>query len=159
MRQATRATIVAAVMVGAVSCSSTAPSAPIPFARLAAFPLFVSASSVSAGQQAIRDPDTWAAVWSDLTGKTSPGAPLPAVDFTRSVVLFTTMGPQPSSGYETSITAVKADPAGHLVVTLNQTAPGSGCVVAATITTPADAVIVPSDTAFSVDFEVTRSVT
>src|SRR5690349_13025391 len=99
MRPASRA-IVAAVAIGCVSCSSaTAPSTPIPFTRVASFPVSaLSAGTLAAGQQVIRDADTWATVWSNLTGNTTPVQPLPAVDFTTNVVIFTTMGTQPSSG-------------------------------------------------------------
>lgn len=151
--------IVAAVVLCAVSCASTAPSAPVPFTRLAPFPVSgLSASALTSGQHVIRDADTWAAVWSSLTSGMTPAPPPPSVDFATSVVLFTTMGRQPSSGYHTSINAVTSGGVEQLLVSVDQTAPGSTCVVAPATMTPADAVVVSREAASFVDFKVTPSV-
>ncbi len=158
MRPRARA-IVVAVAFSAASCASTAPSAPVPFTRLAPFPVSgLSASALSPGQQVIRDADTWAAVWTSLTSQTTPAPPLPSVDFTTSVVLFTTMGRQPSSGYRTSISAVTSGAVEQLLVSVDQTTPGASCVVTPAMTSPADAVVVSREAASFVEFKVIPSV-
>lgn len=158
MRQFARFAIVAAVVVSAARCSSTAPSTPVPFTRLASFPIVNPGSSVFSGQQVIRDTATWATAWSGLTNTITPHPLLPQVDFTTSVVIFTSMGKQPSGGYQTFVSAVTSDHAGHALVAIEQTVPGSNCAVTAAVTTPTDAVTISRDAASSVDFKVTHSV-
>jgi hypothetical protein len=80
-----------------------------------------------------RDAEAFELLWRQFFGS-SRG--VPAVDFSRHLVVIATMGQQPTAGYAIEITGVAASRDGGLTVQVRTTAPGAGCVVAMVVTTP-----------------------
>lgn len=90
----------------------------------------------------VRDEAAWAEAWATIHGTVSDPPPLPTVDFTSEMILVAALGPRSSGGYTVTFSAVA--PVGDgLRATVQETAPGPGCVTAAVITSPVVAVRVP----------------
>jgi hypothetical protein len=90
----------------------------------------------------VRDEAAWGEAWAAIHGPVSDPPPLPAVDFAREMILVAALGPRSSGGYTVTFSAVA--PAGDgLRATVQETAPGAGCVTATVITSPVVAVRVP----------------
>lgn len=90
----------------------------------------------------IRDPEQWKSIWSEVMRDRSTVTPLPAVDFTRYMVILAAMGIQSTGGHEISIEEVRRD-GKHLVVTVRQVSPGPECMTTQVLTSPVDIVQVP----------------
>src|SRR5690242_5542560 len=56
----------------------------------------------------VRDSASWAALWNELH-TSSEVPPLPAVDFTREMIVGVAMGMRPSTGYDVQLTAAALD--------------------------------------------------
>ena len=98
-------------------------------------------SRVDSPRQAVaRTPEEWAALW----GLHAPDRPLPAVDFSKEMVVAIFLGSRPSAGYAVEVTAVKAINDGAIVVQFYETQPPRDRVTAQVITDPYDIVAVPS---------------
>jgi hypothetical protein len=72
----------------------------------------------------------------------SPGRPVPAVDFSKNMVVAVFLGSRPSSGYEVQITNVSRD-GDALLVTWTERRPGRDQMAAQVMTAPAHLVVVP----------------
>lgn len=83
----------------------------------------------------VRDQQSWQSLWSQMTANQFPAPQLPAVDFTKDMVLVAAAGTRPSGGYSISITDV-AESSGSVMVNVTITSPGSNCVVTAVVTSP-----------------------
>ncbi|WP_242345270.1 protease complex subunit PrcB family protein [Anaeromyxobacter terrae] len=90
----------------------------------------------------VRDEPTWAEAWATIHGPVSELPPLPAVDFSREMVLVAAIGQRPSGGYTVTFSAVTAVGDG-LRATVQESAPGPGCGTATVITSPVVAIRVP----------------
>ncbi len=86
----------------------------------------------------IRTDAEWRDFWSDLGG----GA-LPAVDFSRDMVIGVASGTRRTTGYGIRVDAVHVDDDGTLVIDVVETAPGANCFNAQQVTRPADVIVVP----------------
>ncbi|MEJ7810351.1 MAG: protease complex subunit PrcB family protein [Gemmatimonadaceae bacterium] len=134
---------------GAQGDVTTAPDVPANASTVASTPfdqtlaLFVSYSGLSARQRlAIRDGASWSALWTTLSTDVSPRPAVPAVDFSRDMILLAAMGEHRSGGFGIAIERVQlAD--GQLYVTVRETSPGAGCMTTQAITRPLTAVLVP----------------
>ena len=86
----------------------------------------------------IKDANAWAQFWSELgVGER------PAVDFTRDVVVAAAAGQRPTGGHEIAIDRVTRTD-GELTVEVVERAPGPNCMTTASLTQPADVVVVPA---------------
>lgn len=94
-----------------------------------------------AGQQVVRDGATWNALWARIT-RTGAPLPLPAVDFTREMVLVAAMGSRPTGGYTVTIEGVD-EAGGEWVARVAEQRPGARCGTIQAVTAPVDAVAVP----------------
>lgn len=88
----------------------------------------------------VRDAPEWTRYRERLGG--DPAASLPAVDFSREMVIVVAMGRRPTGGFGIEVDSVVARD-GSMVVAVTQTAPGSTCMTTQAFTAPAAAVRVP----------------
>ncbi|MFL5542199.1 MAG: protease complex subunit PrcB family protein [Longimicrobiaceae bacterium] len=91
---------------------------------------------------AVRRPEEWAALWSDITRNYVSPQPLPQVDFGTDMLLVAGMGIRTSTGYSIEIASVHATPGG-LAATVVHHLPGNGCVAGMAETEPVHVVSVP----------------
>jgi hypothetical protein len=96
--------------------------------------------------------------WQDLWQYVHPSerAPLPAIDFSRYVVLALFQGDKPSGGYSLDVTNVY-DNSGSVVVEVRDVEPGQGCTVTQAKTAPF-VFVVTQKFSGSLATEVSRSV-
>jgi hypothetical protein len=78
----------------------------------------------------------WAAAWEQLVGTIQPRPGLPTIDFAQSVVVIAAMGRKPSGGYGIDVNEVRVLD-GNATITVTESSPGEGCVVADIVTAPA----------------------
>jgi len=91
-----------------------------------------------AKQAAVKTTEAWKQLWQQH----SPDRPLPAVDFTKEMVVGVFMGSRPSAGYTLEIvSAIEAS--GTLVVRYSEASPSRGTMTAQVITSPYHLVAVP----------------
>jgi len=82
-----------------------------------------------------------AAAWKQLWQQHAPDRPLPAVDFTKEMVVGVFLGSRPTAGYSLEIVnAIEAN--GTLVVRYRTAAPPRGAMTAQVITSPYHLVVV-----------------
>lgn len=119
--------MVAAVIILAVSLAGNA-LAPVPFTT-------ISQSEQSgvedARQVVVRTPEEWKALWKEH----APGRPMPAVDFTKSMVMGVFLGSRNTAGYRVTITGMERDGA-TLAVTYREERPAARDILAQVITFP-----------------------
>ena len=91
-----------------------------------------------AKQVAVKTAEAWKQLWQQH----SPDRPLPAVDFSKEMVVGVFMGSRPSAGYTLEIvSAIEAS--GTLVVRYREASPSRGTMTAQVITSPYHLVAVP----------------
>ena len=110
----------------------------------------------AAAQQVVRDQAAWQALWTRLHVNASPAPALPAVDFTRDMVVVAAMGMKSHGGYKIAITAAAED-AGKVTVEVTETSPGARCMNAMMMTSPVIVAKLPRR-AGDVTFNVVRKV-
>jgi protease stability complex PrcB-like protein len=119
--------MVAAVIVVAVSLAGNA-LAPVPFTT-------ISQSEQSGVEEArqvvVRTPEEWKALWKEH----APGQPMPAVDFTKSMVIGVFLGSRNTAGYRVTITGIERDGA-IVTVTYREERPAARDILAQVITFP-----------------------
>jgi hypothetical protein len=91
----------------------------------------------------VRDSVAWRLFWQRLNKPFIPPPALPAIDFTREMVIVSALGARPSSGYDVMIASVDRDATG-VEVSLRTRTPASGCPVEAVLTQPVDLARVPA---------------
>ena len=89
-------------------------------------------------QTVARTPQEWAALWRSH----APDRPLPAIDFSKDMVVAIFLGSRPSAGYSVEITGVK-EVNGAVVVQYHETAPRADVVTAQVITDPFHIAVIP----------------
>jgi len=80
--------------------------------------------------------------WTTLWKQHAPNRPMPAVDFSREMVVGVFVGSRNSAGYSVEIVGVE-ERQGALVVRYRETAPGRAAVTAQVVTSPYHLVAVP----------------
>jgi hypothetical protein len=91
-----------------------------------------------ASQVTVRSPAEWAALWKE---NGAPGA-LPAVDFSREMVVGVFLGSRPTAGYGVEIVRAVGN-SGALVVEYVETAPSRGAITAQILTAPYHLAAIP----------------
>lgn len=136
--------------------SSSAAPTDLPLQRLQERTPFAYASSYDTAKTAvIRTTAAWRAAWARIHGGMVPLPLLPAIDFSRSVVVLVAIGTQSSGGHGVAVTrAVVAE--GAVKVHAVHTMPGAGCGVTMELTQPVDVVRIAT-TAQTITFEVTTA--
>ena len=86
----------------------------------------------------VKDASAWAALWAEHAGTSRP---LPAVDFSTSMVVGVFLGDRPSGCYGTSITGITRN-ANGIAVQHTDSVPGMGVLCAMYVPTPAALVVI-----------------
>jgi hypothetical protein len=104
----------------------------------------------------IRDRDEWSDVWKALNEPVMPTLPtprLPAIDFSREMVVIVAMGLRPTLGYNIVVDrAHEVDD--QLEIVVISTSPGHNCLLAQAVIYPIDIAVLPR-TELSVVFKET----
>jgi hypothetical protein len=82
------------------------------------------------------------AEWRTLWQRHAPGRNVPAVDFSKSMVVAVFLGSRPSGGYQVQITGVRSE-GNTMIVQWTESQPGRDQVAAQVMTAPAHIVTVP----------------
>jgi hypothetical protein len=110
-------------------------STPPPLRTLGKGPM----SAIDAPRQVtVRSAAEWAALWKE----NGAGAPLPAVDFSREMVVGVFLGSRPTSGYGVEIVRAIGN-SGALVVEYVEARPSRDAIAAQILTTPYHLVSIP----------------
>ncbi len=115
-----------------------------PFQAMAQAPAFTTvAKGDASGQQTarqvtIRTADEWRALWKEH----APTQKMPAVDFSRDMVVGIFLGTKPSAGHEVEIVGVRTQE-NEVIVEYVQKQPGRGTMAAQILTEPYHLVSVP----------------
>ncbi len=136
---AATASLIGACAGGAVTNGPLGPTTPI-------VPIPIGFETIEVGDQSgivLEQPqvftldteDQWADFWSRHHTIVTPQPALPAVDFSRDMVIAVVDRTEPSGGFRLEITDIE-DAAGRLVVRVSKTIPGPDCIVTAVITQP-----------------------
>jgi hypothetical protein len=89
----------------------------------------------------IRDSTAWEAFWTEAHALMEPMPPIPAVDFTSSMLLVAALGTRSSGGHRVTIDSVARGATLRVFVTA--VAPGPDCMTTLSITWPVQVVRVP----------------
>jgi hypothetical protein len=119
--------MLAAVILLAVSLTGRALT-PVPFTTISQSE---NSGVEEARQVVVRTPEAWKALWKEH----APGQPMPAVDFTKSMVVGVFLGSRSTSGYRVTITGVESD-GSSAAVTYREERPGARDMLAQVITFP-----------------------
>jgi hypothetical protein len=91
---------------------------------------------------AIMDTADWTAVWKRVVGAAST-APVPAVDFSREMLLVVGMGQAPCMGYQINVDTVFRDKDKRIYAVVRERHHGSRCGCLNEVVSPVDVVRVP----------------
>lgn len=127
------------------SLSVLVPGDPLPIVRLRAEPYsFAYYSGLDQpGRIVVRDETSWQALWSQIHERFSEVPPVPAVDFSREMVVVVALGLRSSGGYSILVDAAHEASNAGLLVTVRSISPGSKCARTAALTQPVDIARVP----------------
>jgi hypothetical protein len=92
-------------------------------------------------RRVIADSASWAQAWAQAQSRGSVSAALPAVDFSRFVVIIAALGDQPSTGYGITVDSVARKRSEYLIFV--RTSDPGDCIVGGLVTQPVDVVAVP----------------
>ena len=119
--------MVATVILLAVSLAGSV-LVPVPFTTITQN----DQSGVEEARQVVaRTPAEWNALWKEH----APGQPMPAVDFTKSMVIGVFLGSRPTGGYRVTISGIESESA-SVTVTYREERPGARDILAQMITFP-----------------------
>lgn len=91
---------------------------------------------------AILDTADWAAIWKRIVGNSNP-APVPAVDFSREMLLVVGMGQAPCMGYQINVDTVFRDQDKRIYAVVRERHHGSRCGCLNEVVSPVDVIRVP----------------
>jgi hypothetical protein len=91
---------------------------------------------------AIMDTADWTAVWKRVVGSSST-APVPAVDFSREMLLVVGMGQAPCMGYQINVDTVFRDKDKRIYAVVRERHHGSRCGCLNEVVSPVDVIRVP----------------
>jgi len=140
------------LLVLLTACGASAPQIPVVHLTSlnVAYQVFPSET-----MQVVRDQQSWQTLWAQMTANQIPAPQLPAVDFTKDMVLVAAAGTRPTTGYSISITDATESYAG-VTVNVTITSPGSNCAVGNLVTSPVDVATIERQDG-AVRFVVTRT--
>jgi protease stability complex PrcB-like protein len=104
-------------------------------------PLTEQSGMTDSARLVIRDASVWAETWARIS-TVRPAPPLPAVDFTREMVIVAALGTRPSGGYGIVVESASREN-GSLYVAIRSESPGTSCLSSAVLTAPVDVARVP----------------
>ncbi len=104
----------------------------------------------------VRDSAGWSTLWQLVHANQDPVPPLPAIDFTREMILAVGLGTRSTGGYNVLLTAASEDSAG-VNVQVVETSPGADCITTQALSQPVDLARAPRRDA-PVRFSINRQV-
>jgi protease stability complex PrcB-like protein len=124
------------------SCSSpNAPDATQPLAvtrlRPEAFSFSYNSGMTEPQRLVVRDQATWQQTWDSIHRFTFPVPALPAVDFSRDMVIVAALGQKPTGGFSIFVDGAMETARG-VTVNVRSVSPGASCGVTAALTQPLD---------------------
>lgn len=140
--------VVASLAVASLACSSTIESVrtgtTIPVTRLSPHPgSFLYYSGLQQPERlAIRDQAAWVAAWRSLWPNGMAAPALPAVDFSKDMIVIAALGGRSTGGYSIFVDSARATASG-LVVFIGTSSPGRHCVTTQAFTQPVDIARMP----------------
>lgn len=139
---------VAAVVagIGLSHCSTaTSPTPNIPVTRLSdnTGSFAYTTGYTQATSLVIRNDADLASAWATIYRGNSEAPPLPAVDFTKEMVVGVAAGTEPTGGYQVVITGAR-EVNGGVAVNATVTKPGPSCAVTDAVTEPVDLARMPA---------------
>lgn len=152
---------VASMAAVSLACSSTAEPAPpgtaIPVTRLSPHPgSFLYYSGLQQPERlVIRDQAAWITAWSSLWPNGVPIPALPAVDFSKDMIVIAALGGRSTGGYSIFVDSARTTASG-LVVFVGTSSPGRHCITTQAFTQPVDIARVPSTEAAVAFVDVPR---
>ncbi|MES2521248.1 MAG: protease complex subunit PrcB family protein [Gemmatimonadota bacterium] len=118
---------------------SVLPAQPLVITRLRSGPESFTYSSgiTDARRTVIRDDAAWRSAWAEIWARTGPTPPpLPAIDFTRDMIVLASLGQRNSGGYSITVDSASRS-AGGIVVWVTKLTPGK-CGTTGALTQPVD---------------------
>jgi hypothetical protein len=129
----------------ASSEQSTLPPGPnIPVVRLRAEPYsfeFYSGLNTPA-RLVVRDPAAWQSLWVQIYQRRFPVPPVPAIDFSREMLIVVALGSRSSGGYVILIDRASGEGA-DVTIAVRSISPGPRCGVTGALTQPVDIARLP----------------
>ena len=127
------------------ACAGSEPStalsgAPVSIVRLRPEPYSFSSNSgfQNPARLVVRDALHWKVVWAQTFHGMTPVPPLPAIDFSREMVVVAALGLRSSGGYGILIDGASEIDTDEVAVEVRSISPGSRCFVTAALTQPVD---------------------
>jgi hypothetical protein len=91
----------------------------------------------------VRDDVTWRALWSQIYLGSAPVPPLPAIDFSREMIVVVALGSRSTGGYGILLEDASADAKDGTAIAVRSMSPGPGCGVTLAFTQPVDIARLP----------------
>jgi len=134
-----------AVNAGCAASDFTQPLGPdLSIVRLRAEPYSFTYSSGfdQPARLVVRDAATWQVVWNKIYLRELPVPALPAIDFSRDMIVVAALGSRSSGGYSILLDGAAEGPDG-IAIAVNSISPGPGCGVSTAFTQPVDIARLP----------------
>ncbi len=113
---------------------------------------------VEAGENvAVTGEAEWTTLWNQMAANITPKPPVPAIDFSKEMVIGVFLGIKPTGGYSIEVTRI-AESADRITVYVREVSPGPNCRVTEALTNPYHIVKIETSSK-QVDFSVTKDVT
>lgn len=93
-------------------------------------------------REVVRDEASWARLWSEIHAGFTPAPPLPAVDFSRHMLIAVALGTRPSGGFGIEVRSV-ATRGESLEIAVAESCPAAGAMVTLSLTQPVEVVRAP----------------
>lgn len=90
----------------------------------------------------ITSQEEWQKVWGEINSAATPAPALPAVDFSKEMLVLVFQGTEPTGGYSVEVTGVEKKD-GVIGVEVRETAPGEGCFTTQALTAPLHIIKIP----------------
>ena len=97
---------------------------------------------VSARHEVVRDAASWSRLWAEIHEQRSPAPSLPAVDFTREMLVVAALGTRPSGGFSVAVQKVVVH-GDTLDVSVLESCPARAAMVTMALTQPVHVVRLP----------------
>jgi hypothetical protein len=139
--------VVLSVLALGVACSDVNPGSgpegqPLPADQVDTLVVASLSGFQGSIRQVINTELGWQGFWEEYQAYMAPAQPMPAIDFTKKMVIAASMGSRPTGGFSIRIESVLRNGDGY-DVGIVETSPGSSCVVTQAVTAPVTAVAVP----------------
>jgi hypothetical protein len=117
----------------------------LPLTRLRAEPYsFTFYSGLDSPQRlVVRDDASWQTLWNEIHSRGTPVPPVPAIDFSREMIVVAAMGTRSTGGYGILLESASEYGTDGIAISVLSISPGSNCGVTLAFTTPVDIARLP----------------